>query len=212
MQATTTFLNKPKQQAKALLLLAHGAGAGSQHPFMLSLAEALAEQQIAVQRFDFYYMQQAIVAGKPRPPESQAKLEAQFLALAEQQPQDLPLFIGGKSMGGRIATHILPHCPAIAGLAFGYPFHPPGKPDKLRIAHFAEQSKNCLIVQGERDAFGDQQQIAGYALPGQVQVKFLADGDHSFKPRKASGFEQSQHIQQAACFAAAFIEEQLCTR
>ncbi|MDF2179399.1 alpha/beta fold hydrolase [Aliiglaciecola sp. CAU 1673] len=201
------LVDKAKGEAKAKLLLAHGAGSGMHSDFMQQIAALIAAQGFDVYRFDFPYMQRAMQEGKRRPPDPMAKLEAAFMEAIAQLPKALSLFIGGKSMGGRVASMLLEQTQAKGAICLGYPFHPPGKPDKLRTEHLRKARKPMLIIQGERDTFGNQQEVGAYDLAPCIEVKFLADGDHSFKPRKASGFTQEQHMQQAALWAAAFMEK-----
>ncbi len=195
----------------ATLVLAHGAGAGKEHDFMQSLARELADNNINVVLFNFPYMQQIKETGKRRPPDKMPVLEAHFcqLVAAQLTQSSVPVFIGGKSMGGRVSTMILAQTGARGAIAYGYPFHPPGKPDKLRLAHLLESTDAMQIIQGERDTFGTQTEVEGYALPAFINVAFLSDGDHSFKPRKASGLTQEQHIRQAAVLTRAFINQEL---
>ncbi len=196
---------------KATLILAHGAGAGAESGFMQDMAEQLGELNLRVVRFNFPYMTQIAETGKKRPPDKMPKLEAHYKEIIEQAlakwPNE-PLYIGGKSMGGRVATLIAQDTNAAGVIALGYPFHPPGKPEKLRTEHLETFDKPLLIIQGERDTFGNQQEVNDYALPETVSTQFLADGDHSFKPRKASGLTQTEHITTAAQWCAAFILEQ----
>ncbi|MEW9798250.1 alpha/beta fold hydrolase [Alteromonas sp. CYL-A6] len=196
----------------ARLLLAHGAGAGKEHDFMQSLAAALVAEHIEVVLFNFPYMQTSQATGKRRPPDKGDKLMAHFTELAAHLTATLPplpLFIGGKSMGGRIATLVANNIECRGALAYGYPFHPPGKPEKTRVAHLPELTVPVRIIQGERDTFGNCADIATYTLGPNVSVDFLADGDHSFKPRKSSGHSQQEHIIAAAQLSAAFINGNL---
>lgn len=200
------ILTNEAKGAKAQFILAHGAGADMQSDFLQQVADALALKQITVHRFNFAYMQQALDLGKKKPPGAAKKLLGEYEAVIQQcLDSDLPLFIGGKSMGGRIASMLLEQSSAIAGICLGYPYHPPGKPDTLRVEHLKTLSKPLLVVQGERDTFGTQQQIQTYALPQNIQHQFLTDGDHSFKPRKASGVTLEQNMQQAVSACASFI-------
>ena len=108
------------------------------------------------------------------------------------------LVIGGKSMGGRVASMIYEDLADTVGLVcLGYPFHPPGKPERLRVEHLQRIKKPVLVIQGERDALGNRQEVERYQLPQHFQLEWLEDGDHSFKPRKASGFTQQRHLEQA---------------
>ena len=136
------------------LLLAHGAGAGMDTDFMNGIAEGVASHGIRVIRFEFPYMVKRRLEGKKSPPNRLPILQASFLE--QLQSIEGPVVIGGKSMGGRVATTILESSTAIAGVALGYPFHPPGKPDKLRIEHLVSIEKPLLVLQGTRDPFGKE--------------------------------------------------------
>jgi uncharacterized protein len=171
--------------ASALLVLAHGAGAGQRHPFMVSLAQALAANGVAVMTFDFPYMREG-----RKVPDRAPVLEAAFaeaIAVAAEWAPRLPLFIGGKSMGGRMATHL--GAQGVSGLkgiiALGYPLHPPGKPDQPRVAHLPAIGAPVLIVQGQRDAFGtpDELRPVVKTMSAQVTLHVIAGGDHSFVVR-----------------------------
>jgi len=206
--------------AKAQFIFAHGAGAGMDSEFMQQMAQMLSKKQITVGLFNFEYMQKMKAEGKRRPPERADKLLAYFdkiLAHATKE-SDLPLFIGGKSMGGRMASMIvsdevyLTHEPisSVKGvIAFGYPFHPPGKPEKLRTAHFPELNCALRVIQGQRDTFGTESEVSAMELCSNVQLNWLPDGDHSLVPRKKSGFTQEQNWASAAEKALSFIDEQL---
>jgi predicted alpha/beta-hydrolase family hydrolase len=202
-------------QARACFVFAHGAGAGMESAFMADMAQDLFHQGIAVVRFNFNYMDIIAQTGKRRPPENKVKLLAQFEAVLARVGQDeqlntLPLFIGGKSMGGRMSTMLLDNtkAPVHGAVVFGYPFHPPGKPDKLRTEHLLEINKKLLIIQGERDTFGTQNEVNSYHLSANISVVFLSDGDHSLKPRKSSGFSYPQHLQLASEYASEFMKNQ----
>lgn len=172
---------------------------------MNGLAEALVAQGLHVVRFDFHYMTAAKKAGKPRPPARMPVLLEQFRELAQSHAG--PLFIGGKSLGGRVATHLATEIEVAGVLAFGYPFHPPGKLDKLRTAHLAECLCPTLICQGERDPFGKRHEVEAYQLPPHFELCWLADGDHQFKPRKRSAATLEGNIEFAARAARQFVEE-----
>lgn len=196
----------------ARLVLAHGAGAGKQSDFMQDMAVRLTARQLEVVLFDFPYMQTLAATGKRRPPDKAERLldhYAQLLAHLQAELPALPTCIGGKSMGGRMATMLLEDSSAHAAVVFGYPFHPPGKPDKLRTEHLQADGKPVCIVQGARDTFGTEHEIDSFGLHKRVQVHCLADGDHSLKPRKASGFTHTGHLDQAASLAADFVALQV---
>lgn len=175
----------------ASLLLAHGAGAGQRSPFMVAFAEALAGSGIDVLTFDFPYMEQ-----RRRVPDRPPALEACYasaIAFARDTIASARdhLFIGGKSMGGRIATHVAAADGAlpIGGLVLlGYPLHPPGRPKQLRDAHLPHVRRPMLIVQGARDSFGtpDEFEPLLSRLHPRPTLHVVAQGDHSFKvPRSA---------------------------
>lgn len=203
-----------KKDAKARFIFAHGAGAGMDNDFMQAVATGLALRGIEVVRFNFPYMQTMSETGKKRPPNRMPALLEYYQQVVSEYASDLPLFIGGKSMGGRASTLLMSNpeniISEIKGAAvLGYPFHPLGKPEKLRVDHLPQLSCPCLIVQGSRDTMGNEQEVASYGLPDKVKVSFLADGDHSLKPRKASGFNHQQHIDSACDIIAAFIDSNL---
>lgn len=202
---TDTRINGLPQQPR--FIFAHGAGADMDHAFMEQVAEGLAEQGIRVIRFNFPYMVKRAEDGKKRPPDRAPKLLDAFRQVISEQAQGQPVVIGGKSMGGRMAS-LLAEEALVAGVAcLGYPFHPPGKPEKYKGEHLASLSKPCLILQGERDTFGQREELSEFSLSDSVRVTFLPDGDHSFTPRKRSGFTESGNIAAAVAALSQFILE-----
>ncbi|WP_166113119.1 alpha/beta family hydrolase [Pseudoalteromonas sp. Z9A5] len=197
------------QPAIAQFIFAHGAGAGSDSDFMQNMATLLSDQGIDVGLFDFEYMQIAKQTNKRRPPERAPKLLSYYEQVLSQAQPNLPLFIGGKSMGGRMASMLAcsTEHPVLGVLAFGYPFHPPGKPEKLRTDHFADIVCPFLVLQGERDTFGTREELATLPMPKQPQYIWLTDGDHSLKPRKKSGITEQQNRETAALGAVEFIKK-----
>ncbi len=189
-----------------LFVFAHGAGAGMEHDFMTVVAKGLVEQGIRVVRFNFPYMVKRSEDGKKRPPDRAPKLlEAYSEVIAHFASS--PVVIGGKSMGGRMASLLAEH-ELVAGIAcLGFPFHPPGKPEKFKGDHLASIDKPTLILQGERDTFGKREEFDGFVFSQQVKVSFLPDGDHSFKPRKSSGHTAADNIALAVEQLSAFINE-----
>jgi predicted alpha/beta-hydrolase family hydrolase len=185
-------------KASLSIVLAPGAGAGMDSSFMKELARALAAGSLRVVRFDFPYMREALQSGRrsarPDPP---AVLEQTWLEVIGQLGDPARLVIGGKSMGGRIASMVADRAGVKGLVCLGYPFHPTGRPNILRVAHLKELKTPALILQGERDAFGSREEIAGYSLSPAIRLVYLADGDHSFKPRKASGRSYEQNLDQA---------------
>ena len=195
--------------AKALFVFAHGAGAGMEHDFMDKMAALLVKENISVLRFNFSYMDVRAKEGNRRPPDRMPKLLERYRVVIEQLKQNgLPLYIGGKSMGSRVAATLLQESPELAKgvICLGYPFHPQKKPEKLRLEPLQGITKTCLIVQGERDALGNQQEIAEYDLDEKVSVHYLADGDHDLKPRVRSGHSHQQHLAAAAKAINEFVE------
>jgi len=182
------------QAEKGTIVLAHGAGAGADHPFMATFAEGLAQKGFQVVRFNFPYMIKRMEDGKKRPPDRAPKLlEAYEDAVRGLETAGKPLVIGGKSMGGRIASMLAAenHQLGIDGLVcLGYPFHAPGKPEKVRTDHFPNIEVPTLIVQGERDPFGGTALLKNLSLPSNVTVHWAPDGNHDLSPRKASGYTQ----------------------
>ena len=197
-------IDKAAGKRVATLLLAHGAGAPMDSDFMNVLAASLAARGVRVLRFEFPYMAQRRSGGSKRPPDRAPLLLAHF-AEALHQAGGEKVFIGGKSMGGRMATMLATEHPCAGVICFGYPFHPPGKPDKTRIDHFADMQTAALIFQGERDPFGSHAEVTGYALPNKVQLHWLKDGNHDLAPRRASGLSQQDNIEQAAEAAASWM-------
>lgn len=193
----------------AQLILAHGAGAGMDSEFMVTMANNLAKLGVTVGLFDFEYMQQAKLEGKKRPPQRAPKLLAYFESILAEVDVSLPLFIGGKSMGGRMASMLACEQSVKGVIAFGYPFHPPGKPEKLRTEHFPDLNAPLAIIQGERDTFGKKDEVESYPVCDNVHTFWIPDGDHSLVPRKASGLTQLQNWQTAAEIASQFIAKQL---
>lgn len=205
------WFKSQSQPAIAQFIFAHGAGAGSDSDFMQHVAALISEQGVDVGLFDFEYMQIAKQTGKRRPPERAPKLLTYYEQVLTHAQPKLPLFIGGKSMGGRMASMLA--CttkqPIKGVIAFGYPFHPPGKPDKLRTEHFADIPCPFLVLQGERDTFGTREELKTLAMPKQPDYVWLADGDHSLKPRKKSGITELENRQIAASSTAQFINKML---
>ena len=189
-------------------IFAHGAGAGMDHEFMQSVAKGLAFKGIRVIRFNFPYMIKRAEDGKRRPPDRAPKLLEAYQDIIEQCDAD-KLVIGGKSMGGRMASHLSEIDKVAAMACLGFPFHPPGKPEKYKGEHLAELQKPCLILQGERDTFGKREEFADFDLSDSIRVEFIPDGDHSFKPRKSSGYTEQQNIALTVEKLSAFIKEVL---
>lgn len=164
-----------------VFLFAHGAGAPMDTPFMNSVAEGMAEQGIRVVRFEFPYMARRRQGGKRGAPDRQPILLDTWRQVIDAFGGGGHVFIGGKSMGGRMATMIADEAHVRGVVCFGYPFHPPGKTEQLRIAHLEHARTPMLIVQGTRDPFGTRDEVAGYPLSPAVTIAWIEKGDHSLK-------------------------------
>ncbi len=187
------------------ILLAHGAGAGVRSPFMTSFAEGLASRGIAVCRFEFPYMQEMSVSGRRLPPNREPVLRQHWQEVIAQF-EGKRLLIGGKSLGGRIASLVADDC-GVAGLVcLGYPFHPPGRPERTRTAHLADLRTPTLICQGARDPFGNASEVGAYQLSPKIALHWLDDGDHSFVPRRASGRTAAQNWSEAMDHISEFAQ------
>jgi predicted alpha/beta-hydrolase family hydrolase len=202
--------------ALATLLLAHGAGAAMDSPFMAAIASGLAQQGWRVVRFEFAYMARIRETGRRQGPDRMPVLQEAFRQQVQQEKADepeRPLFIGGKSMGGRVASLLIDELAVSDGvrgcLCLGYPFHPPGKPLQLRTEHMAALRTPTLILQGERDSFGRREEVEGYALSPQLQLGWIPSGDHSFKPTRSSGLSEAQNWATAVAMGDSFLRERL---
>ena len=214
---------------KPLLILAHGAGAPMDSDWMNRVSELFCRNGIGVVRFEFPYMHKRRISDKkPAPDRTPVLLDTWRNILNHDTITNHkgPLFIGGKSMGGRMATLIAsgsndtkldtpqPIENPIAGcICFGYPFHPPrkkegGKLDSLRTEHLGHgYTTPTLIVQGEKDTFGNREQVADYTLSPSIKMAWLDSANHDLKPTKASGFTHEDHLQSAVTSATEFIME-----
>jgi len=206
---TSLLVDGPKEAPA--LLLAHGSGAPMDTPFMNEVTAFVVSQGVRVVRFEFAFMAGRRTTGKKPPPPKAEKLIAEFLQVLGEI--DAPaVFIGGKSLGGRVASMMAQQCfdeGKIAGLVcLGYPFHPPGKLDKLRTAHFADYTCPSLICQGENDSFGKRVEIEQYDLPASFQFHWAPYGDHHLVPPKRSGLTPAGNWAAAAGVIAAFMKDQ----
>ena len=189
-------------------IFAHGAGADMNSEFMTQVAEKWAEKGIRVIRFNFPYMIKRKEDGKRRPPDRAPKLLAAYESVIKHL--DCPVIIGGKSMGGRMASMLLAEnaerdekdrLPIIGAACLGFPFHAVGKEPKDRLEHLKNLAEPLLIVQGTRDAMGTQEEVLGYLkeerINASIKIRWLEDGNHDLKPRKVSGFSHQGHINSA---------------
>ena len=199
-----TLIDGP-ETAPIRFLFAHGAGAPMDSPFMETIAKGLAGFGIQVIRFEFPYMHRRRSEGiNPPPNKEHVLLDCWREHIAAWRDKG-PLAIGGKSLGGRMASLIADKQQVNGLVCLGYPFHPPGKPERLRTEHLAQLKSPTLIVQGTRDTLGNEEEVANYHLSPAIEVSWLQDGDHSFKPRKKSGFTEESHLQIATAAVAGFL-------
>lgn len=224
MPLTTPYLltSGPEPPAPHLIL-AHGAGAGINNPFLELMAQLLAERGIGVTRFEFAYMSARREGGSRKPPPKAEKLMAEYECMIDyvaaahgrstkgsgKKALHPALAIGGKSMGGRVASLVAAGAFAKGKIShlvcLGYPFHPPGMPEKLRTEHLMRLNCPALIVQGERDPFGSRTEVEALCLPASISITWIGDGDHDFGPRGASGFTRKGNLTAAADAVAEFL-------
>lgn len=187
------------------LVLAHGAGAPMTSPFMERIAQGVAARGIGVTRFEFPYMHARRESERKAGPDPQRVLLDTYREVVRSVGPAASLFIGGKSMGGRMASLIADEL-AVRGLVcLGYPFHPAKKPAQTRVAHLAALTTKTLIVQGTRDPLGTREDVQGYTLSSAIQLVWAEDGDHSLAPRKRSGRTEAQALDEAISAIARFI-------
>lgn len=205
---TKEYENSPE----AVIVLAHGAGAPADSPFMQMLAESLQKYGVPSVRFEFPYMQKRRVDGKKRPPDRQPVLLEFFSCIVDQvrrdQGPDCRILVGGKSMGGRMASILASQRDGIDGVVcYGYPFHPPGKPDRWRTGHFPDIRCPVSIFQGTRDPFGKPHELEqqGEVLQA-VQLHWLEGGDHDFRPLARQSWSQQDLVDEAARKTREFVD------
>ncbi len=205
----SALLSRPAK-ARRLLVLAHGAGAGMSHPFMENLADALASVGVATFRYQFPYMEQ-----RRRVPDSPVVLMATVAsavrAAAESVP-GLPLFAGGKSMGGRMTSQAAAQHPldGVQGLVFfGFPLHPPNRPGTNRADHLAKVTTPMLFLQGTRDTLADLNLLRPVCarLGSQATLHVIETADHSFHVLKRSGRNDAEVLQELAETVASWAEQ-----
>jgi len=200
------YLIDGPQAAPLTFALTHGAGAPMDTPFMAAFADQLAGRGWRVARFEFDYMAARRQDGRKRPPSGQAALLQEWRDVIEELGAET-LVIGGKSLGGRMASMVADDSGVRGLVCLGYPFHLPGRPEKLRTAHLADLRTPCLIVQGTRDPFGTAEDVGTYDLSGAIRLHWAEDGDHGLKPRKASGRTEAQNWQDAVTAIDSFLRD-----
>jgi predicted alpha/beta-hydrolase family hydrolase len=203
-----SLLLNGSHEAPLALVLAHGAGAPMDSPFMNSIAEGIAGAQVRVVRFEFPYMAARRISGKRHgAPDREAILIGSWHSVLAKLGQVAGFVIGGKSLGGRIASMIADETGAAGLVCLGYPFHPPGNAQRTRIKHLEHLRTAALILQGTRDPFGRPDEIAQYRLSPKIRMAWLEDGDHSFKPTKRSGRTEAQNLAEAIARVQCFIAD-----
>ena len=198
------------QNAESLLVLAHGAGAGMTHPFMESLATELAAVRVATLRFQFPYMEQKRKI-PDRPPVLTAAILAAVQTAAKAAP-DLPLFAGGKSLGGRMTSLAAAQqkLPDVGGLVFfGFPLHPPNQPGTKRAEHLRDIKQPMLLFQGTRDPFADLKLLRPIcaSLKARATLHVIETADHSFHVLKSSGRTDADVLQELARTTSAWTQK-----
>jgi len=194
------------ETAPTTVVLAHGAGAPMNTAWMNAVARGLASEEVRVARFEFPYMRSRRETGRRGgAPDREPVLRDAWKEIVEALGGGARLVVGGKSMGGRIASMVADEVGALGLVCLGYPFHPPGRPDKLRTKHLENLKTPALVVQGTRDTFGTAEDVAGYALSPKIRVHWIEDGDHSFKPRASSGRTEAQNMGEAIAAVREFV-------
>lgn len=189
------------------LALAHGAGAPMDSAFMTFMAEALGTMGVRVARFEFPYMASRRTTNIKRPPDNTEVLLDTWRDVAWALGDPATLFIGGKSMGGRMASMVADDLQVRGLVCLGYPFHPPGKPQQTRTAHLQNLRTSTLIVQGSRDALGTADDVAQYALSPNIRVHWIDGGNHDLTPLKKTGKTPHDCWQETAIHIVKFMKE-----
>jgi predicted alpha/beta-hydrolase family hydrolase len=201
------FLFDGPQDAPLTLVLAHGAGAPMNSPFLNTVARGVAQGGVRVARFEFPYMHARRDGGRRGAPDRGPVLEEAWIEAIAHLGGGARLVVGGKSLGGRIASMVADRAGVRGLVCLGYPFHPPGKPERLRTQHLENLRTPALVVQGTRDMFGSREDVAGYRLSESIRIAWIEDGDHSFKPRASSGRTESQNLAEAIARVREFLSQ-----
>jgi len=208
------YLTNGPENADITFVFAHGAGAAMDSKFMERVAQGLGEHNIRVIRFEFPYMQKRRETGKKRPPDRTPKLLKAWREVIEDLGGADKLFIGGKSLGGRMATMVAQELesegtPPKGVCVTGYPFHPLGKSEAeyLRIDHLMKLKTPTLICQGARDSFGWWDEVVEYGLPDTIDFHWAEDGDHDLKPRVLSGRTMKENQLEAIDALATWLKD-----
>jgi uncharacterized protein len=203
--AGDSWLVNGSSDAPITLVLAHGAGAAMDSRFMNIVAEAIGGAEVRVVRFEFPYMAARRTSGKRGAPDREPVLIDSWRGVIAKLGDAVKIVIGGKSMGGRIASMVADEA-GVAGLVcLGYPFHPPGNPGRTRTKHLENLRTRALIVQGTRDSFGRPDEVAEYKLSKKIRIVWIEAGDHSLKSPARSGRTEEQTIASAIAEVQRFI-------
>jgi len=174
--------------------------------FMETIAQGVAKAGIRVARFEFPYMRRRRETGQGGAPNPGPVLMQSWRDTIDKLGGGKLLVIGGKSLGGRIASMIADETGVRGLVCLGYPFHPPGKPAQTRTRHLEQLRTPALVLQGTRDAFGKPEEVGKYKLSRAIRIEWLEDGDHSFKPRARSGRSEADNLHAAVACITKFIE------
>jgi uncharacterized protein len=188
------FIIDGSSSAPLTVALAHGAGAAMDSPFMATIAQGLAGDDLRVVRFEFPYMRARREHRARRTPDREPVLLETWRKVIESLGGGRQLVIGGKSLGGRIASMVADAAQVRGLVCLGYPFHPPGKAPGARLKHLKSLRTPALVVQGTRDSFGGRGEVEEYGISQQIRIGWIDDGDHSFKPRVRSGRTEQQNL------------------
>jgi len=202
---TSKLLFDGPDESRDVVVLAHGAGASMDSPFMDRVAAGLAERGLRVARFEFPYMQARRDGGRRGAPDRPQVLMETWRQVVASLGGGPRLVIGGKSMGGRIASMVVDEIGARGLVCLGYPFHPPGKPEQLRTKHLENLATPALFIQGTRDVFGSADDVASYELSPRIHVHWIEAGDHSYKPPARSDRTEAVNVGEAIAAAADFV-------
>lgn len=199
------FIFDGPADSEQTVVLAHGAGAPMDSPFMNVTAEGLAHEGLRVARFEFPYMWERRQTGKRGAPDREPVLLDTWHDVIAELGGGGRVIIGGKSLGGRIATMVADQCGARGLVCLGYPFHPPGRPVGKRVQYLLEIVTPTIIVQGTRDQFGSRAEVENYKLSPRIFIEWIEDGDHSFRPRARSGRTEADNLATAIAAVVAFV-------
>jgi predicted alpha/beta-hydrolase family hydrolase len=197
------LLKDGSDRSRKKIILAHGAGAPMDSDWMNDLTDRLVNRKVFVVRFEFPYMAERRKSGKKKPPDRMPKLQEAWREVFEEVGPGFA--IGGKSMGGRVASLIADELKPKGLVCLGFPFHAPGKPMGDRHTHLKIIKTPTLILQGTRDSMGTLEDLKGERLSEAMKIEWMEDGDHSLKPRKSSGLTLEAHLDAAAETVAAFL-------